>query len=255
MPNLSRLDKNALSNIIRGFANKIFQSEAQFQFDLAWELQQQSWGNAKLEDMRMMVNKSNGMIGKCYTDIVLEQEDYSVAIELKYKTAEYHPKGGSYPILFGHDAVDEGRYDYLWDVHRIELLTGKGNKTEMNGVVKVLKGCNKGFAVLLTNEKQYWDKKYIIPGKASQSIDNQFRIGCIKGKCGNLFGKDLDWKRDAVKYPNNYNNYPATVLTKTNKPKFRAQPIHLDQAYKYKWEDYHNTQQPNGDFKFVIIEV
>ena len=256
MQNLSQLDKNALSKIIRGFANKIFQSEAQFQFDLAWKLQQEGWGKAKLEDMRMKVNKNNGKIGKCYTDIVLEQGGYSVAIELKYKTAEYiDPNNRIY--LLDHDAVDLGRYDYLWDVHRIELLAGKGNNKEMDGEVEVLEGYNKGFAVLLTNEKNYWDKKYMKPENGSQVNDNQFRIGCINGRGGQLFDKDLDWKRDAVKYPNNYHYYPATVLTKTiaKNPTSYAQPIHLSQAYKYEWEDYLVTSQQNGDFKFVIIEV
>jgi len=247
MPNLSQLDKNALSNIIRGFANKIFQSEAQFQFDLAWKLQQKGWGKAKLEDMRMKVNKNNGKIGKCYTDIVLEQGGYSVAIELKYKTAEYiDPNNRIY--LLDHDAVDLGRYDYLWDVHRIELLAGKGNNTEIDGKVEVIEGCDKGFAVLLTNENKYWKQDY----NNSANIDKEFLIGdCTP----NLYRTLMDWKKDPNKCPNNYMFYPKTVLTKTNKPTFRAQPIHLNQAYKYEWEDYHNTQQPNGDFKFVIIEV
>lgn len=258
MPNLRQLDKITLADIIKGFArNKIiFQIEAQFQFDLAWELHKAGWGDVKLEDMRMIVNKSNGKIGKRYTDIVLKQDGYSVAIELKYKQDDYINKINRI-YLSNHNDVDLGRYDYLWDVHRIELLAGKGNNKEMDGEeeVEVLEGCNKGFAVLLTNEKNYWDKKYMKPENGSQVNDNQFRIGCINGRGGQLFDKDLDWKRDAVKYPNNYHYYPATVLTKTKNPTSYAQPIHLSQAYKYEWEDYLVTSQQNGDFKFVIIEV
>ena len=246
MRNLSQLDKNELSNIIRGFANKIFQSEAQFQFDLAWELKRIYNCNVILEDKRAIKTNTVGkIVQKFYTDIVLEdvKDNYSVAIELKYKTAEY-PRGVSNPILFDHDAVDLGRYDYLWDVYRIELFTGKSTA---NGVSVTCK-CNKGFAVLLTNEKKYWQQSYI----NSANIDKEFLIGAGTNK---LYSNLMDWKKDPNKCPNNYMFYPKTVLTKTNKPTFRAQPIHLDQAYKYKWEVYQNTGQPNGDFKFVIIEV
>ena len=119
---LNQLDTAALSKIITNFGDqgKIFQSEAQFQFELAWKLQHQGWGTACLEDMTMKVVKNNKVVKKFYTDIVIEQDGYRVAIELKYKTAEYNENGIE---LFDHGAVDLGRYDYLWDVFRIELLT------------------------------------------------------------------------------------------------------------------------------------
>lgn len=247
MPNLKQLDKNALSGIIKGFANNgiIFQSEAQFQFALAWELQLKKWGKAYLEDMNMKVVNKNKVVKKFYTDIVIEQEGYRVAIELKYKTAEYN---GSGIELFDHGAVDLGRYDYLWDVFRIELLTNKSKQNIItpytnnnNFQLDVSKECNKGFAVLLTNENKYWKQKYIKSPTTPVTIDNQFRIGESDSK---LFGKKLYWGMKNGNYP------PKTVAGT-----FRAQPIYLNVAYNYKWEDYLNTSLPNGKFRFVIIEV
>ena len=152
------LNKETLTGAIKAFGKecKIFQSEAQFQFELAWKLQKQFPDcRVKLEDMRAYVKKEekNGIKRKFYTDIVLEEEGYSIAIELKYKTAEYYDEKSGI-CLFEHGAVDLGRYDYLWDVHRVELLTGKGNNNELYGCVAVQKKCKKGFAVLLTNEEK-----------------------------------------------------------------------------------------------------
>ena len=236
MPNLQQLNKKELAKIIKGFGNqgKIFQSEAQFQFELAWELQKQGWEKAILEDMTMKVVRNNKVVKKFYTDIVIEKDGYRVAIELKYKTAEYNGNGIE---LFDHGAVDLGRYDYLWDVHRIELFSGMST---VNDVVVPHK-CNKGFAVLLTNENKYWEQNYIMCPDPPKTIDNQFRIG--KGNAV-LFGDTLDWEEKN-------GNRPKTVAGT-----FRDRPISLNDAYGYKWEDYRVFGgNKNNEFKFVIIEV
>ena len=252
------LNKEILTRIIKAFGkeDKIFQSEAQFQFDLAWELQK-NFPNCqvKLEDMRSYVKKdekekNSRFKKKFYTDIVLEDDDYSIAIELKYKTAEYYDKNKCI-YLFEHGAVDLGRYDYLWDVHRIELLTGKGNNEELFGRVEVQNKCKKGYAVLLTNDEKYWTQSYV---NKNETMDNQFKIG---DKTHILYNKDLDWrklKENDEKYRKNYQHYPTTILKKNGTPSERAQPIHLSKQYDYQWEDYcplHNNEK----FRFVIIEV
>ena len=100
------LNKETLTGAIKAFGKecKIFQSEAQFQFELAWKLQKQFPDcRVKLEDMRAYVKKEekNGIKRKFYTDIVLEEEGYSIAIELKYKTAEYYDeKSGIFNIIY-----------------------------------------------------------------------------------------------------------------------------------------------------------
>ena len=268
------LNKETLTGVIKSMGNsgRIFQSEAQFQFDLSWELQKQLPNcRVKLEDMRSVIRNEKGEIkNKFYTDTVLEDGDYSIAIELKYKTAA--PKEGYYDkekgiCLFNQGAVDEGRYDYLWDVHRLELLTGKGNNKELLfgkcgseeaeakwGHVEVLKGCNKGYAVLLTNEKDYWGKCHEDEKEdGSPTIDNQVKIGeKSKGETYKLFSKDLDWKH--VEDKHTYNQYPSTVVTQNGNSTKRAQKIHLTKQYTYRWEDY-CLLPPYGDFRFVIIEI
>ena len=93
MDNLKQLDAQTLSEIIKEFNGKIFQSEAQFQFELAWKLNEK-YGNGdnlavELEDMGMYEKEGEKVKQKSYTDIVVKQGKYRVAIELKYKTADY----------------------------------------------------------------------------------------------------------------------------------------------------------------------
>ena len=166
---LKALTTKKLSEIIKEFGEKpkIFQSEAQFQFDLAWKLREQFDCEVKLEELTAVLtmkkdtnanekkdSKTKSKIKKIYTDIVLEKDDYRVAIELKYKTATLQNAQKAL-FLLNHGAVDLGRYDFLWDVNRVEFLLDK----EMNRFIdkemdlSMRKECNKGFAILLTNEK------------------------------------------------------------------------------------------------------
>lgn len=241
MKSLKKLDTKALADVIKDFGKgkRIFHSEAQFQFELAWELQKRFPNcQVKLEDMRAVVKDANGGFKKkFYTDIVMEQQDYSVAIELKYKTDDYSDMGkGIY--LFEHGAVDLGRYDYLWDVHRVELLMGKGNIGDVEFLPNK-KRCDRGFAVLLTNEEKYWGKSYL---DNTRTIDHQFKFGI---NTTHLYCKDLDWEQTKK------GNYPPPTIAGT----FRDQKIQLSKRYDYKWMDYCSVKQKNGIFKFVIIEV
>lgn len=257
MDNLKQLDAQTLSEIIKEFNGKIFQSEAQFQFELAWKLNEK-YGNGdnlavELEDMGMYEKEGEKVKQKSYTDIVVKQGKYRVAIELKYKTAKYDNKKMAENdnkiniiYLFDHSAVDLGRYDYLWDVHRMELLKGESkSKDSGEEKIEVQKNCHKGFAVLLTNEKKYWEenKKNKNEDVTKRTIDYQFRFPATNES---LFDKILDWKKDE-----------NDAYTSTVKDSFRAHRIKLNKAYHYKWYDYRDASadETNGTFKYVIIEV
>ena len=112
--------------------------------------------------------------------------------------------------------------------------------------------CDKGFAILLTNEKKYWEKD-----KDNNTIDKDFVFGDNSSK---LRGEKLEWNKkskDKEKYEKNRDNFPTTALNKTGNPTSRAQPIYLDKAYSYTWRDYPvaSSDKKNGRFRFVIIEV
>lgn len=249
---LNNLNMSHLTEILTklGKEKNIFHSEAQFQFELAWILQEQCKCKAKLEELSVLISKkrenkkSKEQIQKIYTDIMLEDESgYRIAIELKYKTASLG-SANSDIFLLNHGAVDLGRYDFLWDVNRVELLIDQNSSSFRNDSdteLTIRKPCNKGFAILLTNEKKYWES---VPNHRKITIDNQFKFGIQnKNNLGHLLQKELDWRRDD-------NEYTSAI-----KGTFRAQPIILNHVYAYEWKDYCNLEMPNGKFKFMIIEA
>lgn len=244
---LQELSIPELSKILDEFGQKqvVFQSEAQFQFNLAWRLQEIYDCNAKLEELTKVIYKNDykSPKQKFYTDIVLEKDDYRVAIELKYKTASLED---GEVILFNHGATDLGRYDFIWDVKRLEMLL-KPNTSE-----KGLKTCNKGFAIILTNDDDYWVKCWKPEDKSTDvdiTIDNQFRIGEQNQQLhtGCLFAKTMDWKHNVD------GSYPKTIQKSSSS---RACNIVLNHAYTYEWKKYTNVENvKNGLFKYMIISV
>ena len=155
----------------------IYQNEAQFQLDLAFRIRQQidpTSGIEVLPEYFTMVDEffknTKSRLKKFYTDIlIVDLNGNYIPIELKYK------KKGMIKIIrkndiditriIGHDgAQDLGRFDYLWDIHRIEQLTQKEIKTFPNNISMVdeyMKGKDKficGYAVMITNDSAYWKK-------------------------------------------------------------------------------------------------
>ena len=266
LQDLQDLTIDGLSKIICNFGKeeRIFQSEAQFQFDLAWKLREKFNCKVKLEELTVVLtmendtnanekkdSKTKTKIKKIYTDIVLEKDDYRVAIELKYKTSTLQNAQKAL-FLLNHGAVDLGRYDYLWDVNRIEFLLGK-DKSRFIKDGDTMKEpnerelFNKGFAILLTNEKKYWTiapEKINILQKTHITIDNDFKIGGdIETGKGELVSATLDWKKEDDKYPDCIEG------------KWREQPIKLNAAYTYQWKEYCHLEDRNGTFKYIIIEA
>lgn len=250
---LKDLNIKHLTDILISFGNEntIFHSEAQFQFELAWMLQQRVKCKVKLEEMSVLFTKnidvpnSKEQTQKIYTDIMLEDESgYRIAIELKYKTAALGSTNSDI-FLLNHGAVDLGRYDFLWDVYRIELLLDQkksSSNLELDTKVTIRKPCNKGFAIMLTNEEKYWKG---IPNQTKITIDNQFKIGIQNedNNTGQLLQNKLDWRRDNGEYTNAIKNT------------FRAHPIVLNDTYMYEWKNYCKLSMPNCEFKFMIIEA
>ena len=179
---------------------------------------------------------------------------------MKYKTAKL--ECGEI-LLHNHGAVDLGRFDFLWDVNRLELLVNNDKKSSIEQAIyknkscsfecSHLKRCDKGFAVLLTNEQKYWKENWVKETESSDcTIDNQFKFGEKDfTNTGQLYGNKLNWKLEDDR------SYPKTIRGKSGTGTFRARPIELLQAYKYKWEKYptKNPSDKNNEFRYLIIDV
>ena len=145
-------------------SRKMFHSEADFQFALAWEIQR------FFPEAKIRLEYCPTALPNMHIDILVELDNYLYPIELKYKTLEIFMQIDCESFnLKSHGAQDIGKYDCLFDIQRIELFQGK------------LPRFHQGFAVWLTNDPAYWSKP-----KRSNTIAEDFRLYDGTMKSGEL---------------------------------------------------------------------
>lgn len=87
-----------------------------------------------------------------------------IPIELKYKTKLTRTMGNGENILLkAQSAQDCGRYDFLYDIQRMEGIKESSYPTE------------KAYAVMMTNDSGYWNRSNKT-GTAIPTVDDEFRI-------------------------------------------------------------------------------
>ena len=202
----------------------VFESEAQFQFELAQVIKDTCQDYKVKLELTTATTRKNNKLKRLYTDIVvLDKDDNFISIELKYKTKNSEYDGIK---LLNHGATDFGRFDYLWDIHRLELLKKKDSTIyEFN---KNLKNCIKCFAIILTNEKNYWE--------ISGTKKTMYMNFCISEKDVIKKGKPLSW---------NKKNNDKTFIDGT----WRDRSLVFDNTYTFKWNPY------KYDFKYLVTEI
>ena len=230
-----------IREIIYGFAseNRIYSNEAQFQHDLAISLEKLGYDvylevlsiNANSLDEFKAKNKNERI--KLYTDIAIKiSENEYIAIELKYKTEEetYFVNGKNY-LTFHQGAYDNGTYDYLCDVKRLEdLVNGKYifNLDKNNVVLK-------GYAIILTNDKHYCEKRKTISPWYNFSLPN-----------GRTIQGNLNWSEKGNE---------VDIIGCDKKCAGRENPLSLSGSYTCKWEDYDIGCKVKKPLKFMIFEI
>lgn len=135
--------------------NRIYCSEAEFQFALAWKIKELYPSvEIKLEYTPFKYNRN------IHLDIVVIENFKMIPIELKYKTKKICIQCDDEEIqLKNHGAQDTGRYDFIKDIERLEKLKA----SELYPI-------EKSYAVMLTNCPLY----YKSTGKIS--VDEAFKI-------------------------------------------------------------------------------
>ncbi len=205
---------------------KVFQSEAQFQFDMAWQIKLKYPQYDVCLEMTTCYKRNNKKTKRFYTDIVVLDEDGNFcAIELKYKTRNIYFEDLDIQLL-NHGATDLGRFDFLYDIFRIEKLKYKDDVTYNYN--KRLKKFVKGYAILLTNESNYWN----IKREGNNALYKDF---CISNDDYIITNKPLVWNK--IK--------ENSCVDKT----FRDVELIFKQDYKFCWREYcHN-------FRYLIQEI
>ena len=205
----------AIKSVLNELSNErpVFHSEADFQHALAWRIHEKYPElNIRLEKRTIILNE------EVYFDIFAFKDNKIVAIEVKYKTKNLDTTINSEKFnLKNQGAQDQGRYDFIKDISRIE----KALETYRDST---------GFAIFLTNDVSYWK----LPTGDVNTADKDFRIHERK-----TIKDILSWKEGTFK---------GTMSG-------REESIKLKSEYLLNWEDYSNLEEQNGKFRYLLIEV
>ena len=210
-----RVDMIDMDSLMRSLADsrKVFHSEADFQHALAWQIHEA----APESRVRLEVNVVPAAAQRMYLDIWLPVE--GIAIELKYKTRGLELEQGDESFaLRNQSAQDIGRYDFLRDIRRLELMR---SMPEL---------CRAGYAVLLTNDSSYWNAP-----RSQDTVDSDFRI-----HEGRAVSGALAWAARASS---------GTV-------EGRESPIQIRGSYRLRWREYSNFPGKSyGSFRYLAVSV
>jgi hypothetical protein len=206
MINISEL-MNTLSR-----QRKVYHSEADFQHAFAWKLHQQlPESSVRLEKLL----RPNGE--KQYLDFLIQLSNKSMAVELKYKTRKLVLKIENEDYsLTNQGAQDQGRYDFIKDIVRLENITSNLDSYE-------------GYAVLLTNDSSYWKPRL------KTTVDEAFSLTENRTLSGSMA-----WTEG------------ASEGTKKN----RTDNLLLSGAYKLNWQDFSVASTESfGQFRYLAVHV
>ena len=230
-------------------ATEPYLSEAQFQFELAWVIKQK-FRNAKiLLEYTACIMKSSKVdengnekekTKRFESDIIVFFGNQYQVIELKYKTAKSTIKEVQLVPQGGQPGT---KYDYLWDIHRIELL--KEQPTEYQGnsyKYRLGKKCTGGYAIFLTNDSSYY-------GGQEQHDDSayNFRLQESKSESENRCinqNEVLEWKGEEKDWMSP--RPPFSFL--------RNRQLGNWESF-YKYTDESTNKPKNKEFKYLITEI
>lgn len=198
---------------------KVFHSEADFQFAYAWQLKE-CFQDAEVRLEFPICH--NGASKRLYLDLLLTINGIRYGVELKYKTRLLNLElNGEWYGLKNQSAQDCGRYDFMFDLQRLESFVINDN-------------IDRGIAVFLTNDAGYTSESN------NATVDEQFRIHDNRVIHSNT---RLDWR------------YDASAGTKRG----RENSIMLKKDYILKWEDFSyvsdGSKLNNGSFKYLFVDV
>ena len=212
--------------------NRVFCSEADFQFALAWQLRE-TYGQQV--DIRLEYTPWK-YPERIHIDIAVITGNEFIPIELKYRKAKLDAllENGEQIKLSPHTAHDTGAYEYLADIERLEKL-----------MLSDKYPIKEAYAIMLTNDSAYW-RDTRIKNRSKEPNDIAFRV---------YDGVELSGKRE-------WNPVASKGTTKGHE-----QPICLLGKYKIAWHDCkplallgakadaNNKVHRNILFKYNIVKI
>ena len=193
---------------------RVFGSEADFQFALAWKIKElYPIADIRLEYTPWKFDKN------IHIDIVIFIWGQMIPVELKYKTKGFSGMFGTDHIyLKNQGAQDQGRYDFLLDIQRMERIIDSEKYPIQTG-----------YAIFLTSDPSYWS---VPRNGARATVDDEFRI-----HEGVSIHGERNWKAK------------TGAGTKRN----REGPIIMRGTYSMTWRDY--IPISTNPYKFTVAEI
>jgi hypothetical protein len=163
--------------------------------------------------------KASSKIGNDSVDIFASDNSNSkkYLFEVRYKTKklEINVEGTEYNLK-NHGAQDQGRYDYIKDIAKLERIVESSDNTE-------------GYALMVTNDHYYWE-----PPEKNNSIDKDFLL--YNGRTLNGY---LKWSEQAAK---------GTINN-------RESPFQIKGEYNLEWNQYARYDSKNGEFRYLLVQI
>ena len=234
--------KTVINDVLDNLAKRrpLFWSEADFQFEFAWELHKKLGEEAniylerrfELDNDKDTRDKNHN---KYYVDIWVEYQDGIYPIELKYTTTVCKIHDAENPVeTKEQSARDAGCYRFLWDIKRLEEIKTSLSPKEV-----------KGYAIMLTSDAGYYEER-----KPKQpTLFDDFRLTHNR-----KIKKDteLKWNLSRIAEDKRADHWSR------NWPKFT-----LKGEYILQWQDFKpiQTKQVRDDkgnivtLKYLLVEV
>lgn len=196
----------------------LFHSEADFQHAFAWEAHRQHPDASVRLERRLSVESNERL------DLLLILDGATVVVELKYPVAKLDAEIDGEPfILRAQGAEDRMRFNYVWDIVRLERLVATGV-------------ADAGAAVVLTNASQLWRPR--APDRASgPAADTQFSFHegvQLAGRLG-WVGSATWWQKTKPALP---------------------EAVELAGSYPMRWRPYSSVAGVgSGEFRWLYATV
>lgn len=244
--------KKVIIDVLNNLAKRrpLFWSEADFQFEFAWELHKKLGEEANIYlERRHEINSAssdsanekatqstiNKSLDKLYVDIWIEYDNKTYPIELKYTTKRCKVDDAKNQVKTKEQSArDAGCYRFLWDIKRLEEI-----KTSLSPK-KV-----KGYAIMLTSDAGYYEER-----KPKQpTLFDDFRLTHNR-----KIKKDTELKWDLSRIAED----KRADHWSRNWPKFTLKGAYILQWQDYKSEESKRVVDDNNNeitLKYLLVEV
>lgn len=199
----------------------IFLSEDDMKLEIAWKIKTM-YPDAQIRLEYSLNYKKYNLDTYERIDILVIINNGWIPIELKYKKKKFEKTiKDEYFYLRNDGAQDQGRYNYLRDIERIEKIS--------KGVPEFIEG----YTLLITNDLSYTKA----PTKEDGFARNFYLFGDKQGK--------IEWAK-------NNEGKEASAGTKSGCEK----TIKLENKYAMKWEKYADLDKSNsGRFVYLLNRI